>query len=48
MKSNKESVYFDEKRNCWYARITFTDVRGKRKDIKKKVENQSDCNKASR
>jgi integrase len=45
MKSNKGSIYFDRKRNSWHVRITFTDVRGKRKDIKKKVENQAEGNK---
>jgi integrase len=44
MKRHKGNVYFDEKRNSWYARITFTDLTGKRKDIKKKVENKSDGN----
>lgn len=48
MKSNKGYVFFDEKRNCWYARITFTDETGKRKDIKRKVENKSEGNKLLR
>lgn len=41
MKSNKGYLYFDKNRNSWYARITFTDAIGKRKDIKRKVESKS-------
>lgn len=44
MKSNKGYVYFDDKRNNWYARITFTDNSGKRRDIKKKVANKTEGN----
>ncbi len=45
MKSNKGYVFYDEKRNSWYARITFADETGKRKDIKRKVESKTDGNK---
>jgi len=45
MKSNKGYVFFDEKRDGWYARITFADETGKRKDIKRKVENRTNGNK---
>lgn len=33
------------KKKNWYARITFADETGKRKDIKRKVENKTDGNK---
>lgn len=42
MKGNKGYVYFDKKRNGWFARVTFTDERGKRRDIKRKVENKTE------
>jgi integrase len=45
MKSNKGYVFFDEKRDGWYARITFTNETGKRKDVKRKVKNKSEGDK---
>lgn len=48
MKNSKGYVYFDEERGAHYARVTFTDNAGKRKDIKKRVENKSEGDKLLR
>lgn len=48
MKCHKGYIFFDEKKNCWFARITFSDELGKRKDIKRKVENKTEGDKLLR
>lgn len=41
MKSRTGYVFQNEKTKTWYARVTYTDRHGKRKNIQRKVENKS-------
>jgi integrase len=45
MKSRTGYVYKDKKTGSWYARVTYTDNAGKRRDIKRRVEKKSQGNK---
>jgi hypothetical protein len=45
MKIRKGYVYKDKATGFWYARITATDERGKRKDIKKRASDKTQANK---
>src|SRR5918993_4347734 len=41
MKSRKGYVFQNKGTGAWYARVTYTDRNGKRKNIQSKVENKS-------
>lgn len=41
MKSRTGYVYKNEKTGIWFARVTYTDKNGKRKNIQRKVENKT-------
>ena len=41
MKSRTGYVFKDNRSGSWYARVTYTDNRGKRRDIKRRVESKS-------
>ena len=39
----KGYVYFEKRENCWYARVTLTDEKGKRRNLKKKARDKADA-----
>jgi integrase len=39
----KGYVYFEKRENCWYARVTLTDEKGKRRNLKKKATDKADA-----
>lgn len=45
MRIRQGYVYKDKATGCWYARITATDERGKRKDIKKRASDKTQATK---
>jgi hypothetical protein len=36
-------VYFEKRENCWYARVTLTDEKGRRRNLKKKAKDKADA-----
>lgn len=42
MRETSGYVYKDKKTGFWYARITYTEKNGKRRDVKRRVESKSD------
>jgi len=39
----KGYIYYDKREKCWYARITITDVSGKRHNVKKRGKDKTDA-----
>ena len=39
----KGYVYFEKRENCWYARVTLTDEKGKRRNLKMKARDKADA-----
>lgn len=39
----KGYVYADKRENCWYARVTVTDDRGKRRNVKKRASTEAEA-----
>jgi hypothetical protein len=48
MRIRKGYVYQDKAAGCWYARVTATDERGKRKDIKRRASDKTQATKLLR
>jgi hypothetical protein len=48
MRIRKGYVYQDKAAGCWYARVTATDERGKRKDIKRRATDKTQATKLLR
>jgi integrase len=40
---HKGYVYFEKRESCWYARVTLTDEKGKRRNLKKKARDKADA-----
>lgn len=38
---SKGYVYFEKRENCWYARVTLTDEKGKRRNLRKKARDKA-------
>jgi len=44
MKTRTGYTYKDKRTGFWYARLTYTDDHGKRRDIKKRGDSKADAN----